>query len=140
LHLDGAFRREVDRGAVEMGLEGDAVLADPAELGERHHLKAARVGQDRPFPMHECVQPTKLGDAFGAGAQHQMIGVAENDVGAGGGNVLGEHRFYRGAGADRHEGRRADQPAWRHDNAGPRRAIMGLNGELKRLSHAPAPG
>ena len=33
--------------------------------------------------MHEAVQAAELGDALGAGPQHQMIGVGEDDVGAG---------------------------------------------------------
>ena len=47
-----------------------------------HHLVAAAVGQDRPLPAHEPVQPAELRDPLRARTQHQMIGVAEDDVGA----------------------------------------------------------
>ena len=40
----------------------------------------AAVGQDRPLPAHEPVQPAELCDPLRAGAQHQMIGIAEDDV------------------------------------------------------------
>ena len=97
------------RGAVDMRLEGDAMLVDAPELRQRHDLVAAGIGEDRSVPMHELVQAAEPGDALGAGPQHQMIGVGEDDVGAGRAHVLGEHGLDRGAGADRHEGRRADE-------------------------------
>ena len=50
LHLDGALGREQMRGAVDMRLEGHAVLLDAAELGKRHDLIAAGVGEDRARP------------------------------------------------------------------------------------------
>ena len=60
-----------------------ALLGDLADLGQAHHLEAAGVGEDRPVPAHEAVQAAEPRDALGAGAQHQVIGVAEDDVGAG---------------------------------------------------------
>ena len=50
--------------------------------GERHHLEAAGIGEDRMRPVHEVVQAAEPRDALGAGPQHQVIGVAEDDVGA----------------------------------------------------------
>ena len=70
--------------AVDVRLEGDALVGDLAQLGEAHHLEAAGVGEDRPVPAHEAVQAAEPGDALGARPQHQMIGVGEDDVGAGG--------------------------------------------------------
>ena len=89
LHLDGALGREQMRCAVDMRLEGHAVLLDAAELRQRHDLIAAGVGEDWPVPAHEAVQPAELGDALGAGPQHEMIGVGEDDVGAGARTVSG---------------------------------------------------
>ena len=123
LHLDGALGRQRHGGAVDMRLEGDALLVDAPELGQRHDLIAAGIGEDRLVPMHELVQAAELGDALGAGPQHQMIGVGEDDVGAGRRHVLGEHGLDRGAGADRHEGRRAHDAARRGDGAGARLAV-----------------
>ena len=135
LHLDGALRREQMRCAVDMRLEGHAVLLDTAELRQRHDLIAAGVGKDWPVPAHEAVQPAKLGDALGAGPQHEMIGVGEDDVGAGGAHRLRQHGLDGGRGADRHEGRRADDPARRRDLAEAGAAIARLQGEGKTLSH-----
>src|SRR6202030_3998574 len=41
LHLDGALRRQIDHGAVEMGAERDALLLNLAQSRKRHHLEAA---------------------------------------------------------------------------------------------------
>ncbi len=139
LHLDGALRRQRHAGAVEMGLEGDAVFVELSQLGQRHDLIAAGIGEDRAVPVHETMQSPELGDALGAGAEHQMIGVGENDVGAGLAHVLGEHGLHRRAGADRHEGRRADGPTRCRDLAGPCCAIASLftvkrKADIRRLS------
>ena len=83
LHLDGALRRQLDHGAVEMGAEGDALLLDFAQGRKRHHLEAAGIGQDRMRPAHETVQPAERRDPLGRRPQHQVIGVGEHDVGAG---------------------------------------------------------
>ena len=123
LHLDGPLRRQLHGRPVDMRLEGDALLVDAPELRQRHHLVAAGIGEDRLLPMHELVQAAEPGDALGAGPQHQVISVGEDDVGAGRGDVLGEHGLDRGAGADRHEGWRADEAARRGDGAGARLAV-----------------
>ena len=82
--------------------------------------KPPRVGEDRPVPAHEGVQAAEAGDALGAGAQHQVIGVGEDDVGAGRLHLVEVERLDGGGGADRHEGRRADEPVRRRTS--PRRA------------------
>ena len=47
LHFDGALRRQLDHGAVEMRAEGDARLRHFAQGCKRHHLIAAGIGEDR---------------------------------------------------------------------------------------------
>ena len=69
--------------AVEMGAEHHAVLVELAQAGERHHLEAAGVGEDRMRPADESVQAAERRDPLRARPQHQVIGVAEHDVGAG---------------------------------------------------------
>src|SRR3546814_2847376 len=66
--------------SVEMALERDPLLALFGQRGEAHHLIAAAVGQDRAAPAHEGVQPAQACHALGAWTQHQMIGVAQDDV------------------------------------------------------------
>ena len=41
--------------------EGDPVSSTPGErVAKREHLEPARVGEDRPVPAHEPVQPAEL--------------------------------------------------------------------------------
>ena len=60
--------------------EGGAVVVD---LGlEREDLVAARVGEREAVPVGEPAEPAERGDHLGARAQHQVVGVAEHDLGA----------------------------------------------------------
>ncbi len=61
-------------------------------------------------PAHETVQASERGDALGAGPQHQMVGVAQQDVGAGRPHRLGREPLHGGLSADRHEGGRRHRP------------------------------
>jgi hypothetical protein len=84
LHRHGLLRPHEHRAAVHRRAEVHALLGDLAQLAEAEDLKAAGVGQDRPLPVHEAVQIAVAGDDLGAGARHQVKGVAEDDLGADG--------------------------------------------------------
>ena len=62
-----------------MGVELDAVLADFAQFPERKDLEAAAVGEDGAVPPHEAVQPAAQAHDLVARAEHQVVGVAEED-------------------------------------------------------------
>ena len=47
-------------------------------------------------------------DHLGAGAQHQVKGIAENDLRADGGDILGQHGLHGPIGPHRHERRGLD--------------------------------
>ena len=113
LDLDGALRRQLDGGAIDVRAEYDAAFVDLTQRSQRHHLKAAGIGQDRISPPGEAMQATERGDALGAGAQHQMIGVAEHDVGAGVAQLVPVHPLHGALRSDRHECRRAYDPVRR---------------------------
>ncbi len=93
LHFNGALGRQLHHGAVEMRTERHALLRDFAQRGERHHLKAAGIGEDRIRPAHEAVQPAERRDALGGRAQHQMIGIGQHDVDARGADVVVMNAF-----------------------------------------------
>ena len=119
-----ALRRQVVALAVEVRVEGDAVLGHLPQVGQRHDLEPAGIGQDRAVPVHEAVQPAELGDPLGAGPQHQVIGVAEHDLGAGGrAPIPAVMRLDRAGGADRHEGRRFHRAVGGGQRAAPGRAV-----------------
>ena len=106
-----------------MGSEGHAVFGDLAQRRERHHLEAAGIGKDRIRPAHESVQPAKRGDALGGGSQHQVIGVAEQNLGARCAHVVMMHALDGRLRADRHEGRRMHDAMRGRHLAGARSAV-----------------
>ena len=132
LDFDRALRRERDHRAVDVRAERDAALVELAQLRQRHHLEPARVGQDRVRPVHERVQAAQRRDALGARPQHQVIGVAEQDVGAGRAHGRGVHALDGRLRADRHEGGRAHQPC--AVAISPRRAAPSVASSLKPKS------
>ena len=136
LHLDGALRRQCDHGAVEMGAERDALFLDFAQGRKRHHLKTAGIGQDRMRPAHERVQPAERRDPLGRRPQHQMIGVGEQDIGAGRAHIVMMHALDRRLRADRHERRRAHDAVRRCHLAGARGAVGGGEAEGEIVRHA----
>jgi hypothetical protein len=109
--------------AVDMALEGHALFVELAQARERHDLEAAAVGQDRPLPADKIVQSAEPRNTLGARTQHQMIGIAEDDVGAKIPHLIEIHGLDRANGSDRHEGRRADRSARRQDLAAARFTI-----------------
>ena len=121
--------------------EGDAVIVELAQLLQRHHLEAARIGQDRARPVHEFVQAAQRRHALGTRTQHEMEGIAEHDLRTGLGDRLREHRLDGAGGADRHEGRRLDRAMGRGDAATACRAVPGqqLEGKAHRRNRQQSP-
>ena len=89
-----------------MRAERHAVAGDFPQIAEAEHLKSAAVRQDCAIPRHEFMQAAELPDQVVAGAQIQMIGVAQNDLGVHVGQHLRQHSFDRALRPDRHEDRR----------------------------------
>ena len=58
----------------------DAVVVELERVGEAEDLEAAGVGEDRAVPVHEPVQPARVCDDVGAGAQEEVVGVGEHDL------------------------------------------------------------
>ena len=110
LHGDGVLRREAVDRPVEMALEGHAAVVDHAQVAERDDLEAAGVREDRAVPAHEAVEAAEIPDALVARAQVEVVGVGEDDRGAGGGDLVRVERLDGGIGAHGHELRRLDHP------------------------------
>ena len=113
-------------------LEGDAVLVELAELRQRHHLEAAGVGQDRPRPVGEGVQAAERRHPLGARPQHQVIGVAEDDVGAGRPHLIQVIAFTVPAVPTGMKAGVRTTPRGSVDRAGPRRAVGRVDAEGRR--------
>ena len=108
LDLHGAFRCQLVPLAVDMRLEDRALLGDLADLGERHDLEAARVGEDGPLPADEAVKPAEFRNLLGTRTEHEVIGIAQDDVGARRLDLVEIETLHGAHGAHRHEGGRAD--------------------------------
>ncbi len=125
LHLHRDLGRDEELGAVAVGAEAGALLGDldrravlapgPAAsldlvgdpaVGEREDLEAAGVGDQRPLPAHEPVQPPGRGDPLGPRGDEQVVGVARGSAGS---RARRPRRFetaHRSLGRQRDEGRR----------------------------------
>ena len=106
LHSDARFRREEERLAIDVALEVGAFLLHRAFGLEGEDLKAAGVGEHGPVPLHEIMDTAKFLKHLGAGTEEEVIGVGEDDVGAGCLEGLDRLAFDRGLSADGHEDRR----------------------------------
>ena len=49
--------------------------------GKGVDLITARIGQQRPIPTHEFMEPTRLLQYIGARAQIEMVGIPQNNIG-----------------------------------------------------------
>ena len=81
LRIDVVFRRENVPGAVDVRLEDAALFGEFPALGEREDLEAAAVGQDGPVPRGEGVEAAGPAQDVEAGAQVEMVCVAQDDLG-----------------------------------------------------------
>jgi len=95
-------------GAIDVALEGHAFFGDLAHGRKGEHLKAAGVREDRPVPAHEGVEAAEPSHQLIAGAQPQVISVAQDDLGADLFELGGGHTLHGSLGAHGHEGRGGD--------------------------------
>ena len=120
-HRDVAAEVRLDRGcelgreargrAVVDASERHALVVDARDrVAEREDLEAAGVGEDRQVPRHEAVQPAELADQLVAGPEMQVVGVAEQDLGAEVAHLVRVQRLHGPLRADRHEDGRAHLP------------------------------
>ena len=120
---------------VDVRLKGHSRLVELAELRQGHDLEAAGIGQDRPRPVHEAMQAAEFGDALGAGAQHEMISIGQNDVGTEGVDLARMHSFDGRGCSHGHERRGADQAAFERDHTASRGAVRCMEIKSQRLNH-----
>ena len=97
------LRGEPVGAAVVGALERHPVVVDLRF--EREDLESARIGERQPVPTGELRKSPELGDRLGARPHHQVVGVAEHDLGAERVVVVGAEVLDRPASTDRHEQR-----------------------------------
>ncbi len=118
-----------------MGLEERRLFRDLADLGKRHDLEAAAVSQDRALPADELVKPAELRHLFRPRPEHQVIGVAEDDVRACALDLIEVEALDCADSPHRHEGRGADVAMEGADGSEARRAIGRVKREAEFNSH-----
>jgi hypothetical protein len=89
--------------AIHVALEARALLLHGAVAGQGKNLKATRVSQHGPVPVHEPVDPAEFFEDLGPGAEHQVVGVGEEHLRARGAEGLGRLALHRRLRSDRHE-------------------------------------
>ena len=77
LDLHAFLRAHKDFPSVQVGGKIDALLPDFPQTGQREDLKAAGIGQNRPVPGHELMQPSKIVNNLVTGPQMQVVGVGK---------------------------------------------------------------
>ena len=65
---------------IDVAAKGHALVGQLAVLGQREHLEAATVGEDGTVPAVELVQTPGALDNVHAGAQIQVIGIAQDNL------------------------------------------------------------
>ena len=117
--VHGRLGAEQVLAAIDVAAERHALFGDLAAVGQAEHLVAAAVRQNRSLPIHEFVQPARSLQHLGAGAEVQMVSIAQDDLRA---DVVAQiplrYRFDRTRGSNWHENRRLDDPVVRCDAAG----------------------
>ena len=91
---------------INVRAELHAVRVDLAQIVQAEHLKAAAVGQDRPLPPHESVEPAAGGHHLHARTQQQVVRVAKDDRSAQLFEIARLQGFDRRLCAHRHKDRR----------------------------------
>ena len=128
------------RRTVEMRSKLGAVFGDAPALGQAEHLIAAAVGQDRPVPPDEAMQTAGASDERVARSEIQVVGVAEDDLGAEPlagpiakiAQIAMCDAFDRSLRSDGHEGRRLHHSMGRTHLPAARRAVAREDTKLER--------
>ena len=126
--------REDRAGALAGELRGAALdLVGDRPVAHREDLEAAGVGDDRPVPALEAVQPAELGDQLVPGREEQVERVPQDHVEAELAGLAHLERLDDGLGRERHEGRRADLAVreLQRAGAGVGAGVLGADGRTR---------
>ena len=128
------FGCEEVRTTVEVRAEADAIFSDFAQRVEREDLESARVSEHGAWPTDEAMQAAHAANGLVTGTQVEVIGVAENDLGAERFEDILRDCLDRSLGTDGHEDGRLDGLV-REDETGTATAGSGFSDELEGRSH-----
>src|SRR2546423_1708716 len=137
LHLHRDFGREEAETTVNVRAKLDALFRDASQVAQTKNLKAAGVGQYRATPADEFVQTAARAYHFHAGAQPEVVRVAEYDacVEVCRLQLLEANALDRAERADGHEDGSLERAAPRLDDACARLALARERPPQERVSH-----
>ena len=98
----GLGAEQVD-GAVHVAAELGAFFLHIARMREREDLEAAGIGEEGFFPAGELMDAAEALEDLGTRTQEQVVGVRQQDLGAGFEQGVERLRLDRRLGAHRHE-------------------------------------
>ena len=81
LNIDCIFRGKHVIGTIDMGFKLYTFFFYFSIGRKGVDLIAARIGQQRPIPTHEFMEPTRLLQYIGARTQIEMVGIPQNNIG-----------------------------------------------------------
>ena len=109
MHVDGRLRCEQVLVTVEVRRKHHAVLADLGQRVEAEDLESPGIGENRPGPRHELVEPAQRADRLMTGSEEQMVRIRKDDFRVEFDlDIARQHSFERGLRADGHEDGRFD--------------------------------
>ena len=100
-------------------------------MREGEHLETAAVGDDGGVAADEAVEAAGIGDALGAGLEHEVVGIGEHQVETGFREGLVGDSLERAVRADRHEPRGLDDAVGGVDAPYASGGALGLVHELE---------
>ena len=107
-----------------------ATRARPAT--KRHHLKAARVGEEMAAPARKALEAAECGNGFHTRTQHEVVGVRQHDLETQRFVVTGVEMDDDASGSHRHEHRRLERAPRRGHLTSPSRVVGGEQLEADR--------
>src|SRR5437879_1246681 len=131
LRLHRALRTEEMRGTIQVRAERDSVFCKLPQLTQAENLESTGIGQDRPPPRHEPVQPAHPPDGLHSRPQVKVIGVPQDDLCPEFFEGLLRHAFDRCNRSHRHEDGRFDRGMRRVKSSPAPFAVCPLNREFE---------
>jgi hypothetical protein len=123
LYFDGSLWRQHVRAAIQVRAEFDPPLIYLAPVRQAEDLIAAAIGEDWLVPTDELVQAASTGNQLIAGPEHQVIGIAQNDLRINFLEMLRGQGLDDALGSHRHERRRIDGAVSRLERTPPSGSI-----------------
>ncbi len=112
-----------------MGRKGNAFIRYGTQARQTKDLKTAAVRKDGFVPVHKGMQTAPPGNHIIAGPQVKMIGVAQNNLGVHGIQIMRVKAFYRPKGSNGHEDGSLDAAVGRDERACSGCSIRGFKGK-----------